>query len=96
MARKAARKGHAQGNATVVVKSTWRSLLGSKQFGRGFREVKAGIPFNDDGLQIHEQWPYERGRLFGVVYNGQLKQGRTVLMAAIRAAIEAHKDKAFT
>lgn len=92
MARKKERK---DGNATVV-QSTWKTLLGSRHFGRGFREVKAGIPFNDDGLQIHEQWPYERGRLFGVVYNGQLKQGRTVLTAAIYAAAYAYKDKVFT
>lgn len=72
---------------------TWKTLLGAKAFGRGFREVKAGKSFNDDGLSASDQWHYERGRLFAVVYQGKIKEGNRVLHAAIYAAAEAFRDK---
>ncbi len=77
-----------------TVPITWKSLLGAAAFKRGFNEVKKGKPFDADGLRLHEQWHYERGRLFGVLYNGQLKNGRYVLTAAIMACAEAFRDKA--
>ena len=46
MARR--KQGKQVGN-TYQVPMTWKSLLGAKHFGRGFREVKNGRPWNDDG-----------------------------------------------
>lgn len=81
-----------QGNKHCVP-ITWKSLLGAKAFGQGFREVRAGKPFSDDGLSYSDQWHYERGRLFGIVYAGKIKDGNRVIFAAIYAASEAFRDK---
>lgn len=73
---------------------TWKSLLGAAAFGKGFNEVRKGKPFDDTSIKSHHQWNYERGRLFGCLYTGQIKSGRNVLTAAIYAAVEAFRDKA--
>lgn len=73
---------------------TWKSLLGAAAFKKGFNEVKKGKPFNSDCLPTHHHWHYERGRLFGIIYSGQIKNGRHVLTAAIMACAEAFRDKA--
>jgi hypothetical protein len=40
---------------------TTRSIVASKEFARGLKEVRAGISFNAD----NDDWDYERGRAFG-------------------------------
>jgi hypothetical protein len=92
----ARRKAVQSGNAVTTQSASWKSLLGAVAFGRGFKEVHAGLPFNSDAIESRWHWHYERGRLFGVVYKGQLKEGRTVLRAAIYAAQIAYRDKVFT
>lgn len=72
---------------------TWKQLLGAAAFVRGFKEVRAGKPFDYD-RPPSDGWSYERGRLFGVVYSGKIKEGNRVLAAAIYAAAEAFRDKA--
>jgi hypothetical protein len=42
---------------------TTRSIVASKQFTRGFEEVRRGEPFNPD----NNNWDYERGRCFGFI-----------------------------
>ena len=92
MARRTRKTVTKEGNKHSVP-ITWKTLLGAKAFGRGFREVKAGKPFNDDGLDGGDQWHYERGRLFAVVYQGKIKEGNRVITAAVYAAAEAFQSK---
>ena len=40
-----------------------RSIVASKEFARGFEEVRKGLPFNPD----NDDWNYERGRCFGFI-----------------------------
>jgi hypothetical protein len=40
-----------------------RSIVASKEFARGFEEVRNGLPFNPD----NDEWDYERGRCFGFI-----------------------------
>ena len=84
-----------QGNARVV-KVTLKSVLSAAMFVKGFNEVRKGKPFNSDLIEESKQWPYERGRLFGCLYTGQLKQGRNVTVAACIAFSEAWNDKLIT
>lgn len=79
-----------QGNSARYA-LTWKQLLGAADFVKGFKEVRAGKPFNYD-LPV-SSWSYERGRLFGIVYSGNIKDGNRVLMAAIIAAAEMTRDK---
>lgn len=81
------------GNKTTVPVS-WKSILGAAAFGKGFQEVRKGKPFNSDRIPPGKDWHYERGRLFGVIYTGQIKAGRTILAAAIYTFAAAYRDKA--
>ena len=40
-----------------------RAIVGSREFARGFDEVRKGLPFNPDICN----WEYERGRCFGFI-----------------------------
>jgi hypothetical protein len=42
---------------------TTRSIVASREFARGFDEVRKGLPFNPDD----DDWNYERGRCFGFI-----------------------------
>ncbi len=59
---------------TKKVRTTF--IMSRACFVRGFKEAQQGKPFveeMDEGLA--GQWGYERGRLFGTIYKGALKQG---------------------
>lgn len=77
---------------TVSVQITLRELVGSSQFGRGYREAKAGKPFNDSGIRGDMVWHYERGRQFACIYDGPIKDGRRVLLPALYAVSEAFRS----
>jgi hypothetical protein len=42
---------------------TARCIVASREFARGFDEVRTGLPFDPD----NEDWNYERGRCFGFI-----------------------------
>jgi hypothetical protein len=42
---------------------TFRTIVASEDFARGFEEVRKGLPFNPDV----DSWNYERGRCFGFI-----------------------------
>lgn len=74
--------------------TTLKSIMTRAAFVRGFTESKYGVPMDydaymndgDDGL--NERWYYERGRLLGVVFKGELKYGRRVTYSAQLAVAE--------
>lgn len=80
-----------RGNSMIRTVSL-KSILSAAAFVKGFGHVRKGKPF-EEIVEINKQWAYERGRLFGCIYNGQLKNGRNVLSAAIYAYAEASRDK---
>ena len=67
-------------------KSTFKKVLASGDFRRGFEEAKKGKPFKADDKA---SWDYERGRQFAFCFNGQLKQGRNVTISALYAFANA-------
>ena len=88
--RKSGKSLGTKGNSEIYT-MTWKQLLGSAAFVKGFNEIRKGKPFNYD--LTHNAWSYERGRLFGAVYTGKIKDGNRVLKTAIYAAAEAFQTK---
>lgn len=72
--------------------SSW--ALKSRAFGEGFRDAKAGKPFNYDKYIDHpdDHWNYERGRLFALVYDGDIKKNRRLTQKAQWAFTLAIRD----
>jgi hypothetical protein len=72
-----------------------RQHLKAGAFARGFRDVRKGRKFDADLYVGHpqNQWLYERGRQFALVYSGDLKNGQRVLEAACRAFMDAYLRK---
>jgi len=71
-------------------------VMASAPFVRGFREVQNGQPLDyfayEDPRErdaTNKRWNYERGRLFGHVYKGPLKQGNKIDWSA-RLAMGIH------
>ena len=74
---------------TVTVASILRRAATIK----GFAEMKTGKPFNSEAYcDPREQWCYERGRVLGLVFAGQIKRGRDVTREAITAYAIASRD----
>jgi hypothetical protein len=73
--------------------TTTTAVIRSRAFVRGFNEVKAGKPLNYDAfLDSNDQWNYERGRQFALLFNGALKKGAKVTMsAALMLGVELHR-----
>ena len=62
-------------------------------FVRGFKEARKGLPmdyncFGGSG-ETNARWQYERGRQFGFLYYGELKQGSRVTHSAEQAMTDA-------
>jgi hypothetical protein len=74
---------------------TCQSIMRTKHFVRGFKEVKAGKPFDYDFCPDNstDLWAYERGRLFALVYDGPVKSGNRLLQSAVNAFGEAYWNK---
>ena len=73
--------------------TTTTAVIRSRAFVQGFNEVKAGKPLNYDAfLDSNDQWNYERGRQFALLFNGALKKGAKVTMsAALMLGVELHR-----
>ena len=73
--------------------TTTTAVIRSRAFVQGFNEVKAGKPLNYDAfLDSNDQWNYERGRQFALLFNGALKKGAKVTMsAAVMLGVELHR-----
>lgn len=93
MARK--RKSLGQQGNSERHQMTWKQLLGAAAFIRGFKEVRAGKPFDYD-RPPSDGWSYERGRLFGVVRSMGKALRITALFksdAEANAYMERNKDE---
>lgn len=79
------------GGSTITIKK----LLWAKPFNRGFKEAQEGLPLDYDAYPNDEaaQWSYERGRQFGIVYQGKVKYGKEVSWNAINSFYQAWLSK---
>lgn len=69
-----------------------RSVMHRAPFVRGFKEARKGIPMDYDAYldeRTNDRWQYERGRLFGLMYTGKLKDGNRVCYDAINSFSDA-------
>jgi hypothetical protein len=72
-----------------------RSIVASKEFARGFAEVRRGMPFNPGPYTRNRNWEYERGRAFGFIAGPgmPLRIGHTLNPKALRFAALAFAGK---
>lgn len=77
-------------------KTTIPGIIRSAPFVQGYAEVKAGKPLNPDAFpdDVNKQWNYERGRLFGHLFDGPLKKGRALNFGAVVHFGQAVANKA--
>lgn len=75
----------------------FRTIMRTAAFVKGFKEARKGLPMDYDCFSGHGEtnarWNYERGRLFGPLFNGPLKEGPRITWpayAAFRDAYNAH------
>ena len=74
----------------IIKKVPLARVMRSAQFVRGFMEAKQGKPLQYDAYSdTNPQWYYERGRLFGFMFEGNLKNGSKVTWPAIEAMEQA-------
>lgn len=57
-------------------------IMSRAAFKKGFEDKKNNRPFDESYRDPNDQWFYERGRLFACIYDGQIKNGRTVIYDA--------------
>lgn len=70
------------------------SAMRSAPFVRGFKEARAGKPLNYEAFPYTgDQWQYERGRQFALMYNGALKDGARLTYDARRAFHNALRER---
>ena len=76
--------------------TTVGAVMRAKSFLRGFSEVQRGAPLDPEAFRSNtsDQWKYERGRQFGCLYTGPLKQGRNLLHEAQYAYHLASRSRA--
>lgn len=55
-------------------------VMRTAAFSLGFREARAGkqIRYDAFGHDANAQWNYERGRIFGLIFDGPLKVGKAI------------------
>jgi len=77
-----------------TVPASTRSIVASKEFARGFEEVRKGLPFNPD----NDSWEYERGRAFAFIapLDMPLRIGRKLNPKAVALAEAAFDRKLLT
>jgi hypothetical protein len=80
-------------NMANVRKTKIVGMIRNKWFVKGFNDCKKNLPF-DETMPPSEQWPYERGRLFGAVYNKPIKFGKKVSIDACWAFADLYNEKA--
>jgi len=68
-----------------------RTIVASREFARGFEEVRNNLPFNPD----NGDWNYERGRCFGFIapLDMPLRIGRKLNPKALELAAAAFLRK---
>jgi hypothetical protein len=80
-----------------TVNVTYKSILRSAAFMRGVREARAGIPMDYSAYEnepnTRNRWKYERGRQFGLIYKGAIKDGNRVLWGAVEGMGEALRTR---
>lgn len=74
-----------------------KGIMRSAPFVRGFSEARTGLPLDYDAFpDTNQQWSYERGRQFGLIFDGPLKKGNAVnLGAAIYFAMALNRKEIF-
>ena len=76
---------------TKTVKIT--TVMRQSGFVAGFRDARAGKPFRYDAfVEKGQHWSYERGRIFGLLFHGELKIGQKITGEALREANRLFKD----
>lgn len=94
-------------NMQNTVTSKLTAILGSKPFIEGFNDVNAGKPFDPSKYEgvylpaargrcktlVNASLRYERGRAFGMLYKGQLKDGHKVTLEACLAYLDASNNR---
>jgi hypothetical protein len=59
-------------------------------FVKGFKEARAGKPLNYEAFPVtNDQWNYERGRQFALIFDGALKNGAKLTWQARDAMQDA-------
>jgi len=69
-------------------------VMRSAPFVKGYSEARAGNPIRYDAYinNSNSQWNYERGRLFGLIFSGPLKVGKSVSrVAALQFSMAVHQ-----
>jgi len=76
------------------------TLMGNQTFAIGFNEVLKGLPCDPDrfchmqGDKRHNgPWAYERGRQFACIWRGTLKHGHKVNPEALKAYMQARRER---
>jgi hypothetical protein len=76
---------------TVNVKL--ESVMRAAAFVKGFKDAQAGKPIDYDAFvetrDTNKVWQYERGRQFGLIFSGKLKDGARITWSAKAAYREA-------
>ena len=63
--------------------TTIKGVMRSSPFVTGFSEGRVGAPLRYDAYtDINQQWAYERGRQFAMIFDGPLKHGRAINVGA--------------
>ena len=71
------------------------SAMRSAPFVRGFKDARAGKPLNYEAFPYTgDQWQYERGRHFALIFNGALKDGARITWQALSAYRDAVWNRA--
>lgn len=75
----------------AIKKGKLRGQMTSAAFNRGFEDARKGKPLNYDAYdgKLNDQWNYERGRMFAMLYGGPLKENRRVTYQAIMECSKA-------
>ncbi len=72
---------------------TFKSIMRTAAFMRGVREARAGLPMDyeayDNERTTDNRWNYERGRQFGLLYRGAVKDKARVRWDAIEGMRDA-------
>lgn len=78
-------------------KTTILGIMKSSPFVTGFNEARKGAPMRYEAYtEANQQWAYERGRLFGVIFDGPLKIGHSVNRgAAVQLALAIDRKEIF-
>ena len=73
------------------------TAMRSAAFVRGFKESRAGKPLNYDAYtDTTDQWNYQRGRQFALIYDGILKNGAKLTHQSQSAMQAALYDRIIT